>query len=91
MIGSQSATSYELETGASVMAIGGFTGSDPSPTLAEFQQYVADGKIHYYIGGGKGGGPGGGSDSTSAQIAAWVQENFSSTTVGNQRVYDLTQ
>ena len=41
------------------MAIGGFNGSDPSPTLAQFQEYVADGEIHYFIGGGGfGGGPG---------------------------------
>ena len=39
-----------------VMAIGGFNGSDPSPTLAQFQQYVADGKVHYFIGGGGFGG-----------------------------------
>ena len=36
------------------MAIGGFNGSDPSPTLAQFKQYVADGEIHYFIGGGSG-------------------------------------
>ena len=33
------------------MAIGGFNGSDPSPTLAQFKQYVADGEIHYFIAG----------------------------------------
>ncbi|MGZ8801103.1 MAG: ArnT family glycosyltransferase, partial [Mycobacterium sp.] len=42
-IGSMSAGSLELETGASVMAIGGFTGGDESPTLEQFQAYVADG------------------------------------------------
>ena len=26
------------------MAVGGFNGTDPSPTLAEFQHYVADGR-----------------------------------------------
>ncbi len=60
MIGSQSAASYELESGASVMAIGGFTGSDPSPTLAQFQQYVANGEVTYFIGGGGRGSGGGG-------------------------------
>ena len=48
------------------------------------------GEIHYYIGGGQGGGPGGGTDSTSAQIAAWVEANYPATTVGGQTVYDLT-
>ena len=35
-----------------VMAVGGFNGTDPSPTLEEFKRYVADGQIHYFIGGG---------------------------------------
>ena len=41
------------------MAIGGFNGTDPSPTLAQFAQYVKEGKIHYYIVGGIGGFRGG--------------------------------
>ncbi|MDT0457767.1 glycosyltransferase family 39 protein [Streptomyces sp. DSM 41527] len=65
-IGSQNAASYQLATEKPVMAIGGFNGSDPSPTLAQFKKEVAAGKIHYFIAGGKGGpgvgpgGPGGG-------------------------------
>ncbi len=51
-VGSQNASGYQLATGDPVMAIGGFNGSDPSPTLAQFQQYVAEGKIHYFIGSG---------------------------------------
>ncbi|WP_255949326.1 ArnT family glycosyltransferase [Streptomyces odontomachi] len=61
--GSQNAASYQLATDHSVMAIGGFNGSDPSPTLSQFKKYVADGRIHYFIAGGMGGmggGPGGG-------------------------------
>jgi 4-amino-4-deoxy-L-arabinose transferase-like glycosyltransferase len=53
------AASLELATGRSVMAIGGFTGSDNSTTLAGFEKLVAEGRIHYYIaGGGFGGGNG---------------------------------
>ena len=33
------------------MAVGGFNGTDPAPTLAEFQHDVADGRIHYFIKG----------------------------------------
>jgi hypothetical protein len=58
-------------------------------TLAQFQAAVANGEIHYYVGGGQGG-PGESSDSTSAQIAAWVAANYPATTVGGQTVYDLT-
>ena len=65
------------------MAIGGFNGTDPSPTLAQFQQYVAEGKIHYFIGGGGfGGGPGGnqqGGSNASSAIAAWVADSFTAT------------
>ncbi|GAB2989064.1 hypothetical protein GCM10023080_063530 [Streptomyces pseudoechinosporeus] len=89
-IGAQNAASYQLSTGDPVMAIGGFNGSDPSPTLAEFKQYVEDGKIHYFV---AGGGMGGGNDSsgTASQISEWVQENFKEVTAGSSTFYDLTQ
>jgi 4-amino-4-deoxy-L-arabinose transferase-like glycosyltransferase len=84
-----SAAGYELATGDPVMAIGGFNGTDPAPTLAQFQQDVAQGKIHYYIGGG--GGPGSaGTSSTASQISAWVAQHFTATTVGGVTVYDLS-
>jgi 4-amino-4-deoxy-L-arabinose transferase-like glycosyltransferase len=92
-LGSQSAGSLELSSGASVLGIGGFTGSDPSPTLAQFEQYVSEGQIHYFVSGGRGGGaggPGGGSGSGS-QIEAWVAAHYTATTIGGQTVYDLTK
>ncbi|MBV7700352.1 glycosyltransferase family 39 protein [Streptomyces sp. TRM70350] len=88
-VGAQTAASYQLATGEAVMAIGGFNGTDPSPTLAQFKQYVADGRIHYFIAGG--GGMGGSGDGTSSQITSWVQENFKEVTVGSATFYDLTQ
>jgi 4-amino-4-deoxy-L-arabinose transferase-like glycosyltransferase len=93
--GDQSAAGLELASTASVMSIGGWSGSDPSPTLAQFQQYVANGEIHYLIasgasGGFGGGGPGGGSG-TYSQIVAWVRAHYTSTTVGSSTVYDLTK
>jgi 4-amino-4-deoxy-L-arabinose transferase-like glycosyltransferase len=91
-IGAQNAASYQLSTGDPVMAIGGFNGTDPSPTLAQFKKYVEDGKIHYFISGGSGGGMGGGSSSgTSSQITSWVEANFKKVTVGSATFYDLTQ
>ncbi|WP_406484587.1 glycosyltransferase family 39 protein [Streptomyces microflavus] len=59
-VGAQNAAGYQLATGEPVMAIGGFNGSDPSPTLAQFKKYVAEGKVHYFVSGGTGGGMGGG-------------------------------
>lgn len=89
-IGSQNAASYQLATGDPVMAIGGFNGSDPSPTLAQFKKYVEDGEIHYFISGGMGGG-GMGGEGSSSRISAWVQENFEEVTVGSATFYDLTR
>jgi hypothetical protein len=91
--GANQASGYQLATGDPVMAIGGFNGTDPAPSLAQFQAYVAAGRIHYYIagGGGPGGGfGGGGGGSASSQIASWVESNFQSTTVGGVTLYDLT-
>jgi hypothetical protein len=96
-VGSNSAAGVQLASGRPVMAIGGFNGSDPSPTLAQFQADVAAGKVHYFLGSGGGGfggrggfGPGAGSGTASA-ITSWVQQTFASTTVGGVTVYDLTQ
>ncbi len=94
-VGSNSAAGFQLATEQPVMAIGGFNGSDPSPTLAQFQALVSAGKIHYFIaGGGFGGGGFGnqnGGSNASSQIASWVQSNFTATTVGGTTLYDLTQ
>ncbi|WP_446225278.1 glycosyltransferase family 39 protein [Nocardia sp. IBHARD005] len=88
-LGSNSAAGYQLATELPVMPIGGFNGTDPSPTLEQFQQYVADGKIHYFVAGGRGG-PGGSSESTSSAITAWVTANYTATTVDGVTLYDLT-
>jgi 4-amino-4-deoxy-L-arabinose transferase-like glycosyltransferase len=89
-VGANSAAGYQLATGHAVMAIGGFNGTDPYPTLAEFEKLVSAGKVHYFIGGGGfGGGPGGGSASSSA-ISSWVESHFTASTVGGVTVYDLT-
>ena len=89
---SGAASGLELSTGTAVMAIGGFTGSDPVPTLARFQTYVADRQITYYIlpepknkdhGGGFFG------NSSHTDISDWVKANFTSTKVGSDTVYDL--
>ena len=89
-VGSQNAAGLQLASEKPVMAIGGFNGSDPSPTLAEFQQYVADGQIHYFLAGGGFRGQNGGSDAAS-EIATWVQSTFTEVPIGGQTFYDLTQ
>jgi 4-amino-4-deoxy-L-arabinose transferase-like glycosyltransferase len=87
--GAQNSASYQLATGYSVMPIGGFNGSDPSPTLDAFKALVAQGKIHYYIAAGSMGTQGGGSN-VSSEIATWVSSTFTAQTSGSVTVYDLT-
>ena len=87
--GTQEAAPIELATGGgAVLAIGGFNGSDPAPTLADFKALVAEGEIHYYVGRGSSSF-GGGTDSSA--IASWVAAHFTAKTVGGVTVYDLTK
>ncbi|AXT85703.1 glycosyl transferase [Aeromicrobium sp. A1-2] len=92
-VGANTAAGYQLATELPVMSIGGFNGSDPSPTLERFQQNVADGEVHYFIAstdaGGRGG-PGASSTGTSSQISTWVSESFTAQTVDGVTVYDLS-
>ena len=74
------------------MAVGGFNGTDPAPTLAQFQELVAAKKIHWFVGGGAG----------SARVAERRQRRrrrdrrvgagstTPPTTVGGTTLYDLT-
>jgi len=88
-IGSNQASGYQLATGKPVLAIGGFNGTDPAPTLADFERDVQAGRIHYFI--ATGGAPGGsGTSSTTSQISAWIESHFTARTVGGVTLYDLT-
>jgi 4-amino-4-deoxy-L-arabinose transferase-like glycosyltransferase len=91
-VGSTTAAGYQLATGTPVMAVGGFNGTDPAPTLDQFRQSVKDNKIHYFI-GGKLRGPMRGASTGSKEpsdIAAWVAANFPARTIDGVTLYDLT-
>ncbi|MCX8556704.1 glycosyltransferase family 39 protein [Mycolicibacterium mucogenicum] len=90
-VGSFQAGDLELSTGKSLMAIGGFSGGDNAPTLAQFRQYVEDGQIHYFIAADhkRGPGPGGHERGSGAQITEWVTGHFAKLDVGGATVYDL--
>jgi hypothetical protein len=86
-VGAESAAPLQLASGKPVMAIGGFNGTDGTPTLARFERMVAAGEIHYFVGASQasfGGGSG-----PAAQITAWVRAHFTAETVGGVTVYDL--
>ena len=99
---SSAAAGLELSTGTAVMAIGGFSGTDPVPTLQQFQDYVARHQIGYYLAprGSSKGVPslrdepeGEHTDAASprahADILRWVRGHFHSTTIGGVTAYDL--
>ncbi|MEU4838751.1 glycosyltransferase family 39 protein [Nocardia testacea] len=86
-VSSNGAAGYQLATELPVMPVGGFNGSDPSPTLEQFQQYVSAGQIHYFIGGGFGPG---GRQGMSSAISQWVADHFTAKEVDGVTLYDLT-
>jgi 4-amino-4-deoxy-L-arabinose transferase-like glycosyltransferase len=76
--GSDAAAAIILQTGGiPVMAMGGFSGTDPAPTVAQLQQYVAEGKLHYVLTSGAGGfgGFGGGAAGTASSVNSWVEQH----------------
>ncbi|MEI4270563.1 glycosyltransferase family 39 protein [Klenkia sp. LSe6-5] len=87
-VGSQVAAGYQLATGDPVMALGGFNGSDPSPTLEQFQQEVAEGAVHWFVAGTVGRSSGG--SGAAEQIATWVERTFPAEHVEGVELYDLT-
>ena len=89
--GSNTAGSIELATGLPVMAMGGFSGSDPAPTLEQLQADVTSGRLRYVLVGGGGFGGGGPAGGGSSDVTAWVTTNGTLVQeVGNGTLYDLS-
>lgn len=63
------AEAYIIKTGKAVMAMGGFSGSDPILTVDKLKQRVANKEIKYFL--SSSGGPGGG----SSDVTAWIIKN----------------
>ena len=87
-VGSMGTSSLELKTGASIMAIGGFSGGDNSPTLEQFQSYVANHEVRYFIASDRKG-PSWRDSGAADDIATWVKQNFAPIDVAGTTVYDL--
>jgi hypothetical protein len=92
MVHSSGAATLELATNTAVMAIGGFSGSDPVPTLSQFQDFVANHRVTYYIVAGKAEAnePGGGASGGHTDITNWVAADFTPIKVASDTIYDLT-
>jgi 4-amino-4-deoxy-L-arabinose transferase-like glycosyltransferase len=88
-VGSESAAPLQLATDQPVMSIGGFNGTDPAPTLTEFQRLAAEHKIHYFVGENSDSFGGGSGDAQA--ITTWVEAHFTARTVGGDSVYNLSK
>jgi hypothetical protein len=84
-VGSSTSAAIALDSGRSVINIGGFMGSDPSPSLAQLERLIATNQLHYVLlsdgpaggargPGGAGAGPGGESSATVARDN-WIKSN----------------
>ena len=92
-VGTNTAAGYQLASGLPVLAVGGFNGTDPAPTLEQFQQLIADGRIHWFVGdAGRTmlGDPSSGGSDQARRIAEWVSATFSPVTVDGSVLYDLS-
>ena len=96
-ISANGAAGYQLATGHPVMPIGGFNGSDPYPTLEVFQEWVREGRVHYFIASGgfgdasmQGVGSDKGRESGGSAISTWVSENYTPITVDGVTLYNLS-
>ena len=92
-VGDLPAGGYQLATGDPAMAIGGWTGGDPAPSLAQFKEMVTQRQVHYFIpastyGGIVLGASQAGSD--ACQVTGWVERNFAPQRVSGVVVYDLS-
>ncbi|MDR8411200.1 glycosyltransferase family 39 protein [Nonomuraea sp. 3-1Str] len=81
----QQASSIILSTGRPVIAMGGFTGSDPAMTVDRLKELVSSGRLRYVLGGGDRGGPGRG----NTEVTMWVQQNCTAVD-GQDGLYDCS-
>jgi 4-amino-4-deoxy-L-arabinose transferase-like glycosyltransferase len=76
VVGAMVAAPVVLETGQPVMAVGGYNGNDPAPTVDQLRQYVHDAKLRYVWTSGSSGIRAMGSESVDTQVVdesmGWV-------------------
>src|SRR5450755_967867 len=98
---SNEADAIILATNQPVMALGGFSGSDPILTTAQLAALVQNGTVRYFLLGsnGGGGGPGGGQSTlttwvtqhcTTVSSNQWQSTTTSSNSGGGSQLYACT-
>lgn len=84
----QNAALYQLESGLPVIPLGGWLGTDPAPTLEQFQALVAEKRIGYFIWQQDLLDRGELSAETK-DISEWVRANFTEAVVDGVSLYNL--
>ncbi|WP_284755191.1 glycosyltransferase family 39 protein [Arthrobacter sp. efr-133-R2A-120] len=84
----ETAARFQLESNRAIMPIGGFTATDPSPTLRQFRDWVAEGQICYLVEQpdqlkAPEAGP------ELLAIQKWVADTFQSEEIDGNKIYDL--
>ncbi len=77
------ASSIALETGEPVLAMGGFTGSDPAMTVEKLQSLIANKQVKYIMLGDMLGG-------STSSVSSWVQSSCTavdSSQAGTSQLY----
>jgi 4-amino-4-deoxy-L-arabinose transferase-like glycosyltransferase len=97
--GSQAAAAIQLAAEQPVMSMGGFTGGDPTPTVAQLRAYVTAGELRYVLFGNGGGGPDGAGGfggpggragpGGSSGVSAWVTRTCTAVTVAGSSLRGL--
>jgi 4-amino-4-deoxy-L-arabinose transferase-like glycosyltransferase len=92
VISSNEADSIILETNQPVMALGGFSGSDPILTTSQLAALVKSGAVRYFLLDGIGSG--GGSGGSQSALITWIEQHStvvsSSSTGGTAQLYEIT-
>jgi len=69
------AAPIQLASGQPVMAMGGFNGSDPVPSLDQLKAYIASGRLRFIIAAGAGLGGFGQGFGRVTGMSGWVRSN----------------
>jgi 4-amino-4-deoxy-L-arabinose transferase-like glycosyltransferase len=82
-LGARSASTYELALGQPVLAIGGYKGTDPAPSLAAFIELARTRQVHWFV-------PGTTAGPTGDAIRQWVESHARPVHIAGYTVYDLS-
>lgn len=86
----QTAARFQLKIGRPVMPLGGFAATDPSPTLAQFKEWVQAGRLcHLVVQPEQLKVPG--NSPELHEIHEWVTQTFSAEKIDDVTVYNLTR